>query len=374
MFSLKIIDSDAFLEMPATAQALYFHLGMRADDDGFLNNAKSIQRMIGAKDSDLQTLFEKRFLLRFEGGVCVLKHWKINNLLRSDRHTPTAYVHELASLTTKKNGAYTEKTTDDSEMDTECQPDDNQMTTTCQPSDNQVTSDGSQDGYTDDPESEECSCEERSSQILTIQGCQPVDNQVTTKCQPNDNQVAPQYSIGKDRLDKLSIDNPSIHPTIDNLKANARKPSSDGRTDRIFFSDSFSLLPEEYKALCDAYGKKFVQDYAKRIADGISSGRMEPSAAPYARLRKMLQNAELNGELNNPDASPTPEELAEPRKCPKCGKRLNEKHQCLDCQIEYQYEGMGKWTLQDIPTPESRQKMADALSNLTKRLTQGEKS
>ena len=74
MFTQKIVDSDAFLDMPLTTQALYFHLNMRADDDGFINNPKKIQRMIGASDDDLKLLIAKRFLLAFENGVVVIKH------------------------------------------------------------------------------------------------------------------------------------------------------------------------------------------------------------------------------------------------------------------------------------------------------------
>ena len=126
MFSLKIVDSDAFLDLPLSAQALYFHLGMRADDDGFVNNSKRIQRMVGANEDDLKMLIAKRFVL-------VIKHWRMNNLLRKDRHTPTQYQDELATLEIKSNGAYTE-----------CAPEPLQiaasddMTTTGQPSGNQM--------------------------------------------------------------------------------------------------------------------------------------------------------------------------------------------------------------------------------------------
>lgn len=77
MFALKIIDSDAFLDMPASTQSLYFHLSMRADDDGFISNVKKIMRMIGASEDDLKILLSKRFLLLFDSGIVVIKHWKI---------------------------------------------------------------------------------------------------------------------------------------------------------------------------------------------------------------------------------------------------------------------------------------------------------
>lgn len=117
MFAKTIIDSDAFLDMPLSTQALYFHLCMRADDDGFINNPKKIQRMIGASDDDMKVLSAKKFIIPFESGVVVIKHWKIHNYIQSDRYKETAYLDEKASLTVKQNKAYTLKEPD---MDTEC--------------------------------------------------------------------------------------------------------------------------------------------------------------------------------------------------------------------------------------------------------------
>lgn len=108
MFAKTIIDSDAFMDMPLTTQALYFHLSMRADDDGFINNPRKIQRMIGASDDDLKLLIAKRFILSFDSGVVAIKHWKIHNYIAKDRYIPTVYQAELSLLETKKNGAYTE--------------------------------------------------------------------------------------------------------------------------------------------------------------------------------------------------------------------------------------------------------------------------
>ena len=119
MFAKTIIDSDAFLDMPLSSQALYFHLSMRADDDGFINNPKKIQRMIGASDDDLKLLFLKRFVIPFESGVCVIKHWKIHNYIQKDRYTPTIYQEEKSSLMIKGNKAYTECIQDVSGADTQ---------------------------------------------------------------------------------------------------------------------------------------------------------------------------------------------------------------------------------------------------------------
>ena len=108
MFSPQIIDSDAFLEMSASAQALYFHLGMRADDDGFVDNPKKISKMIGAAEDDFKILIAKRFILVFESGIIVIKHWRINNLVRKDWYKETQYKEEKSKLKLKENGAYTE--------------------------------------------------------------------------------------------------------------------------------------------------------------------------------------------------------------------------------------------------------------------------
>lgn len=126
MFTQKIIDSDAFLDMPMSTQALYFHLNMRADDDGFINNPKKILRMIGASEDDLKLLIAKRFLLAFANGVIVVKHWRMHNLIRKDRYHPTQYQDEMQSLAIKKNGSYTEH---GNQLATTWQPDGNQMAT-----------------------------------------------------------------------------------------------------------------------------------------------------------------------------------------------------------------------------------------------------
>lgn len=89
MFAKTIIDSDTFLDMSLSTQALYFHLSMRADDDGFINNPKKIQRMIGASEDDLKLLIAKNFIIPFETGIVVIKHWKIHNFIRSDRYKPS---------------------------------------------------------------------------------------------------------------------------------------------------------------------------------------------------------------------------------------------------------------------------------------------
>ena len=125
MFAKTIIDSDAFLDMPLSTQALYFHLSMRADDEGFVNNPKKIQRMIGAADDDAKMLIAKNFVIPFESGVVVIKHWKIHNYIRHDRLNETAYTEERSQLVLKDNGAYSKV----------CQSSDGQLPDTCQSDD-----------------------------------------------------------------------------------------------------------------------------------------------------------------------------------------------------------------------------------------------
>lgn len=106
MFSKTIIDSDLFLDMSLSTQALYFHLSMRADDDGFVNNPKKVQRMIGAGDDELKMLIAKQFIIPFESGICVIKHWRIHNFIRNDRYKQTLYTDELARLELTKSKDY----------------------------------------------------------------------------------------------------------------------------------------------------------------------------------------------------------------------------------------------------------------------------
>lgn len=106
MFSPQVVESDAFLDMSLSAQALYFHLGMHADDDGFVNPRKYV-RMLGNTDDDLKVLVGKRFLIPSDNGVVVVKHWRMNNYIRKDRYTPTVYLEERSHLRIKDNMAYT---------------------------------------------------------------------------------------------------------------------------------------------------------------------------------------------------------------------------------------------------------------------------
>jgi hypothetical protein len=207
MFTQKIIDSDAFLDMPLSTQSLYFHLNMRADDDGFVNNPKKVQRMIGASEDDLKLLIAKRFILAFENGVIVIKHWRMHNLLRKDRYNPTQYVEQMERLEVKDNGAYTEKT------------------------------------FQEQP-----------------------DNRLATTWQPNGNQMATQDSIGKDSTGKVSIVEDNIVDFPDSGESKKpTKPSKHkyGEYGNVLLSD------EELEKLKDEYPDW--QERIERLSSYVAS-------------------------------------------------------------------------------------------------------
>lgn len=122
MFSKDVTNSDEFLDMPLSSQALYFHLGINADDDGFIQ-PKGIMRLVQAKEDDLKVLKAKGFIIEFAGSVIVITHWKLNNSIRADRKKDTIFKEHLRNLGLDENGIYKEENG--------CQPNDNQMTTKC---------------------------------------------------------------------------------------------------------------------------------------------------------------------------------------------------------------------------------------------------
>ena len=200
MFTQKIIDSDAFLDMPLSTQALYFHLNMRADDDGFVNNPKRIQRTIGASEDDLKLLIMKRFVIGFDSGVLVIKHWRMHNTLRKDRYNPTQYQEELATLEVKDNNAYTER-------------------------------------LLEAPVVEELP--------------------VATTWQPDGNPLATQYSIGKDSIDKLSIEEDNMPLDSDESEQPAPHPKpKKKKSSKQKYGEYQNVLltPEEHLNLATDFG------------------------------------------------------------------------------------------------------------------------
>lgn len=217
MFSLDVVNSDAFLDMPLSSQALYYHLGMRADDDGFVPNPRRIQVYIGASADDLKLLAAKRFILTFPSGIIVIKHWRLHNHIRKDRYKPTLYQEEKRSLFVKKNGVYT---------DHPLPP-------------------GEAYGEKSLPEASE-DAEEGDAPI-------PGDN-LSTKWQPNDNQMAPQDKLSKDKVsqDKISQDKISQDKT-----SNIKGLFGDGDTRATvqFISNYFGkrcLDPKQYLGTTEA--------------------------------------------------------------------------------------------------------------------------
>lgn len=129
MFSIDVTETDSFLEMPLTAQALYFHLGMRGDDDGFVSNPRSIMRVTGCSKGDLAMLAEAGYIISFRSGVIVISDWKVNNNLRNDRYKPTTFQYERSMLSETANKRYILNSTPvGNQMDTNGIPSDDQMT------------------------------------------------------------------------------------------------------------------------------------------------------------------------------------------------------------------------------------------------------
>lgn len=168
MFSKEITTSDLFVDMPASTQLLYFHLGMEADDEGFIGNARMLGRAYGASNDDIKLLQAKGFIIVFESGVTVVKDWNVNNKLRKDRFKPTIYQDERSLLTIMETGTYEVR---------------------------HLLQESHQKSISEKPV------------LQTVESLgRPNDNQMTTKLQPNDNQMTTQYRIGKDRIGEYRID------------------------------------------------------------------------------------------------------------------------------------------------------------------------
>ena len=210
MFTQKIIDSDAFLDMPLSSQALYFHLNMRADDDGFVNNPKRIQRTIGASEDDLKLLIVKRFVIGFESGVLVIKHWRMHNTLRKDRYNPTQYQDEFALLDVKDNNAYTE----------------------------------------------------RLPEIPFVpELSEPKIESVATTRQPHGNHTATQDSIGKDSIGKISIEEYSAPPDSDESEQPAPPKQKQKKSVKHKHGEFHNVL------LTDPEFEKLAADFGAELRD-----------------------------------------------------------------------------------------------------------
>ena len=191
MFAKSIVLTDAFLDMPMSARCLYFTLGMLADDDGFVGSPKSIMRQCGASQDDLAVLLSKRFVLGFDSGVIVIKHWRINNYLQNDRHKPTTYQEELASLMIDQKGSYTER---DKKLPEQCIQMLSTPYTECIQDVYQMDTDGIQSVSTDKNSIDKNSIDKKREE-KTRRFTPPSLEEVKEYCQERQNSVNPQAFI-----------------------------------------------------------------------------------------------------------------------------------------------------------------------------------
>ena len=239
MFSKDITSSDLFVDMPASSQLLYFQLGMEADDEGFIGNAKMLSRAYGANNDDLKLLQAKGFIIIFENGVTVIRDWKINNQIRKDRFKPTIYQNEKSLLSVSPTGSYQLV---------------NQMTTTWQPDDNQL------------------------------------GNHLATTWQPDDNQLgnhlATQYRIGKDSKGKVRLGKESVVEKASNQPATNLGDISD------YFQQEIGLLsPNQFEQLSDYLEiDNFEVDVIKRAIDKAANSAKRSFGYVNGILRGWKQN------------------------------------------------------------------------------------
>ncbi|MQB75039.1 DnaD domain protein [Limosilactobacillus reuteri] len=214
MFSQKVTETDKFLDMALTAQSLYFHLGMNADDDGFVGNPKSIKRMIGASEDDLKALVEKDYLIVFDDGVVVIKDWLVSNYVKKDRYTPTIYTEDMKLIGLDKNKRY-------------------QFVSDLEPKRNQVGTEMSpeciQDGDKMEPNCIQSGSKNKKQ--ISNKNSQPQQGQGFNPMEPNWNQngteMDPQVRLGKDRLSKSKDNlNTTTSTTLNSYYKKLESPKS----------------------------------------------------------------------------------------------------------------------------------------------------
>ena len=248
MFSKTIIDSDAFLDMPLSSQALYFHLAMRADDDGFVNNPKKIQRIIGCGDDDLKLLMVKKFLIPFESGIVVIKHWRIHNYIAKDRYKETNYIEEKSLLGIEKNKSYSLLS-----------------------------------------ENENC-----TPLISLSKKCIQSGDKVDTDCIQSGDKVDTQIRLDKNSIDKNSIDKNSIDKNRQEESTHSNGCSSSNFSNLEVFKHfercGFlinAMLMEQISADIEVYTSKWVMDAA---TEAMNRGKIN-----YKYVLGILQNWTSNG-------------------------------------------------------------------------------
>ena len=261
MFSQKITETDKFLDMGLTAQSLYFHLGMNADDDGFVGNPKSIKRMIGASEDDLKALVEKDYLIVFEDGVVVIKDWLVSNYVKKDRYTPTIYTDDRKLIGLDKNKRY--------QFVSDLEPERNQVGTEMSP-------ECIQDGDKMEPNCIQSGSKNKNQ--ISNKNSQPQQGQGFNSMEPNWNQngteMDPQVRLGKDRV-KLSKSKDNLNTTSTTLNSYYEKLAS--QKSKI-----------EFKTFVNELGR----DVVAFAIDSISDNADRPS---FAYLRKILNRYKKQG-------------------------------------------------------------------------------
>lgn len=268
MFSLQVIGCDDFKEMPLSAQALYFHLGMNADDEGFLNNAKSVKRSILASDDDMKLLIAKGFIIQFESGVVAIRHWKVNNQIQTSRIKPSQCIEEKRLLEVKEDKTY--------DFNSGLNSDDD-------------TSVGQQDTDVSSHDIERDS----SANI-----CQQNDNnccQNVSKREQNESECW--NSIDKIRLDKDSIDKCSID---DNTAASSGKSAGSraAKTPKKKYGEYKHVLltAAEYEKLTVDYGED-IRDKAIKYLDEYIAEKAYKSKSHYLAIKRWVIDAVTNQEV-----------------------------------------------------------------------------
>lgn len=223
MFSLDVVDTDKFLNMPPSTQALYYNLGMRADDDGFVSSPRKIALMSNCGTDDLNILVSKGYLIPFDSGVVVITDWKINNWIRSERHTETHFRNEYNALCINDSGAY-------------------------------------------------CINDSQSDSNVSVK-CQLNDSQTSAKCQP-------QVSIGKDSIDKVSINNIYTPDSTENKKPVKHKY---GKYNHVLLTDT------ERDRMIGEYGQSFFDRCVKRLDEYI-----EQTGKKYKNHNLAMRNWVVN--------------------------------------------------------------------------------
>ncbi|MBD5806517.1 DnaD domain protein [Limosilactobacillus walteri] len=266
MFSQKVTETDKFLDMGMTAQSLYFHLGMNADDDGFVGNPKSIKRMIGASEDDLKALVEKDYLIVFEDGVVVIKDWRVSNYVKPDRYTPTIYTDDRKLIGLDKNKRY--------QFVPNLEPERNQVGTEMEPK-------RIQSGDKMEPECIQNGSKKNSN--FFEENPQSQRGQGINAMEPNWNQngteMDPQVRLGKDRLSKSKDNlNTTTSTTLNSYYKKLVSPKSKiefktfvnelGRDVVAFAIDSMSDSADRPSF---AYLRKILNRYKKQGLDSLSA-------------------------------------------------------------------------------------------------------